>query len=121
MRPVGGVVAANCTGGVLLNPGDPDYFVAPQVPPACARATAVAYILISHGPNGKRVYNLSSGARIGAVPANPREAENVDGDVVFSDPFSRSTSGNVKEIDDIVLWRTQDMIFAQQGKSCSMP
>lgn len=121
MRPVGGVVAPDCTGGTLLNPGDTDYFIAPQVPPVCARATAVAYVLISHGPNGLGVYNLSTGLRAGPAPINPAEAENTDGDVVFSDQFSRSTSNDVNEMDDIVLWRTQDMMFARQEKSCAMP
>lgn len=122
MRPVGGALGADClTGGVLLNPGDAGYFTAPQVPPACARATAVAYILVSHGPNRRGAYDVSIGARTAPAPLNPAEAENTDGDVVFRDPFSRSMSEDVNEIDDIVLWRTQDIIFAGQEKSCAMP
>jgi hypothetical protein len=26
-----------------------------------------------------------------------------------------------KSFDEVVLWRTQDMIFAEQGKNCSLP
>lgn len=111
---------ARCTGSTI-DFGMVGYFTAPQVPPACARATAVAYILVSHGPDGRGIYNIQTGNRL-AMPAPVNiQDENADGDTVFRDQFSRQDVAGANRSDDLVLWRTQDLIFAAQGESCSLP
>lgn len=113
-------LTANCTGSTIQF-GFSGYFDAPQVPPACARATAIAYVLVSHGPDGRGVYNVNNGARLATpAPVNLQD-ENTDGDTVFLDQFSRQDIEGVSKMDDLVLWRTQDLIFASQGESCSLP
>lgn len=124
MRPVdtdaGGFDPVACTGGDLLRDTDANYLVVPQVPPECARSTDVAYVLISHGQNGSGAYNISTGTPLD-VPASPLEMENADGDSIFREHIWRSDTGDAKQMDDIVLWRTQDMIFAAQGETCLLP
>lgn len=113
-------VTPSC-GGNTIDFGLAGYFDAPQVPPACARATAIAYVLVSHGPDGRGVYDLSTGGRL-ATPAPVQiQDENADGDATFRDQFSRSTREGAGKMDDLVLWRTQDLIFASRGESCSLP
>lgn len=113
-------LTANCTGNTIQF-GFSGYFDAPQVPPACARATAIAYVLVSHGPDGRGVYNVNNATRL-AMPAPVNlQDENADGDTVFLDQFSRQDVNGASKMDDLVLWRTQDLIFASQGESCSLP
>lgn len=81
------------------------------------RITALAYTLVSHGPNGlNAAFNLNTGARPVAAPADPFELENWNDDNIFRDVFTKSDV-----YDDILFWRTQDLIFAEQGESCVVP
>ncbi len=113
MRPVDPATGAviNTTGG--------SYYLAPQVPPANARATAPAYILISHGINGLGAFIPANNTR-NTAPTAAQELENTDGDNTYFDTKTRSTN-IVTRFDDLILWRTQDAIFAEEGESCSVP
>ena len=113
MRPV------NFSTGALINTTGGEYYLAPQVPPANARATAPAYILISHGMNGLGAFLPGSNTR-NTLPTTAQELENADGDNTYFDTKTRSTNV-VTRFDDLILWRTQDAIFAEEGESCSVP
>ncbi len=111
----------NTCAGTVMQFGFPGYFLEAQVPPACARATAIAYVLVSHGPDGRGVYSINNGARINVPVAANLQDENFDGDGIFRDQFLRQNVNGANGIDDLVLWRTQDLIFASQKESCSLP
>ena len=100
-----------------------DHFDWPQVPPSNIRATAPAYILISHGRNEEGAYTPVSGGRT-PLPAAAQifEVENTDGDNVYIDAQTRSSNeANAASFDDVVIWRTQDIIMASEGNTCSVP
>jgi hypothetical protein len=87
------------------------------------RAEAPVYILISHGPNrygaytGKNITRWAKGADI-----TPDEDVNVtEGTRVFYEIPPVARAGAEKTFDDLTLWRSQDMIFAGQGRSCALP
>ena len=63
----------------------------------------------------------SGKARFPLTGATPAEIENANGDRVFIEIPPADRAGVEKSFDEVVLWRTQDMIFAEQGKSCSLP
>lgn len=106
--------------GLPIPEGSAGYFEAPQVPPANERATALAYILISHGQNQLGAFLPTLGGRDPVLPpAGSVEAENTDGDNVFTD--QQTFSLNVATFDDLIIWRTQDLIFAAEGESCATP
>lgn len=117
MRPV------DFTTGALINTTGGEYYLAPQVPPANARATAPAYILISHGINGLGAFTPANNGR-NPLPTTAQELENTNGDTdvtrTYFDTKTRSTN-IVTRFDDLILWRTQDAIFAEEGESCSVP
>jgi len=99
----------------------PDPFAA-NVPVANNdRVTAPVYILISHGSNGYGAWIGSGKARISVANATPGEIQNASGKRTFVEIPPADRAGKDRSYDDIVLWRTQDMIFAGQGKSCSLP
>jgi prepilin-type N-terminal cleavage/methylation domain-containing protein len=106
------------TGNLITAVGG-DYYLAPQVPPANARATAPAYIVISHGKNGLGAFEPATNAR-NTLPTTAQELENADGDNTYFDTKTRSTNV-VTRFDDLILWRTQDAMFAEEGESCSVP
>ena len=102
------------------------YYLQPQVPLPQFRATAIAYVLVSHGPDGNGAFapaingGTLTDARVG-FDAAERQGENADNDNVFvAHADSVALEGNTK-IDDIVSWRTQDAIFAEEGDSCASP
>lgn len=120
-------------GSAMMRPVDPatnlpisildsvsDYYKAPQVPPANARITAVAYAIISHGPDQRGIFNLNNGTRVNP-PAGDAQAENADGDTTYVDQYARSQSQGATQNDDLVVWQTQDSILASQGDSCVVP
>jgi hypothetical protein len=53
--------------------------------------------------------------------ATPGETKNAGGARTFVEIPPAERTDKEKSFDDIVLWRSQDMIFAGQGKSCSLP
>ena len=63
----------------------------------------------------------SSQPKIFADDPRIAENENANGDRVFIEIPPADRAGVEKGFDEVVLWRTQDMIFAEQGKSCSLP
>ena len=69
------------------------------------RAIAPVYVLVAHGRS----------------TPTPAETENANGDRIFIEIPQAERTGKERSFDDVVLWRTQDMIFAAQGKSCSLP
>lgn len=103
-----------------------NYYLQPQVPLPQFRATGIAYILVSHGPDREGVFmpNINGAtleaARVGFV-AGKRQAENANNDNVFFDHAEIIAADDNTKIDDVVLWRTQDAIFAAKGKSCATP
>jgi prepilin-type N-terminal cleavage/methylation domain-containing protein len=99
----------------------PDPFVADVQVPHDDRATAPVYVLVSHGRDGYGAWTGSGRARFPLDDATPGEQENGNGDRVFVEIPPADRTNKEKTFDDIVLWRTQDMIFAGQGKSCSLP
>jgi type II secretory pathway pseudopilin PulG len=99
----------------------PDPFVPDVQVPANDRVTAPVYVLVSHGRNGHGAWTGTGKARFSFLRATPAEIENANGDRVFIDIPPAERTGVEKSFDEVVLWRTQDMIFAEQGKSCSLP
>ena len=99
----------------------PDPFVADVQVPANDRATSPVYVLVSHGRDGHGAWTGAGKARFSLTGATPAEIENANGDRVFIEIPAADRAGVEKSFDEVVLWRTQDMIFAEQGKSCSLP
>lgn len=81
-----------------------------------------AFALISHGENGEGSF-LANGTRdtYDAGGAGDAEDENANFDNVFADgPVNKGAGAGY--FDDIVLWRTQDGIVAENGtSSCRYP
>ncbi len=99
----------------------PDLY-APNVPvPDKDRVTAPVYVLVSHGKNGFGVLSGVGRTRFPVEGATPAEKENANGDRTFVEILPADRAGKEIGFDDSVLWRTQDMIFAEQGKSCALP
>jgi type II secretory pathway pseudopilin PulG len=99
----------------------PDPFVPDVQVPANDRATASVYVLVSHGRDGHGAWTGAGKARFPLAGATPAEIENANGDRVFIEIAPADRAGAEKSFDEVVLWRTQDMIFAERGKSCSLP
>lgn len=87
--------------------------------PTADRSTGIAYVLLSHGRNGIGAY-LSDGTRLNAGAGGPDEIENDNDDRVFIERSEISESPT-DYFDDLVIWRTQDLIYAEQGESCVKP
>jgi type II secretory pathway pseudopilin PulG len=99
----------------------PDPFVADVQVPHDDRATAPVYVLVSHGRAGYGAWTGSGRTRFPLAGATPAEIENANGDRTFVEIPPIDRTDKEKTFDDLVLWRSQDMIFASQGKSCSLP
>lgn len=92
--------------------------------PLNQRPMATVYVLLSHGINGHGAY-IGNGFQVSTNGATPHELVNASGgrtyyDVANIDRLGTGAAGEMK-FDDIMLWRTQDGIFAEQGKSCALP
>ncbi len=88
------------------------------------RPTAPVYILVSHGPDGYGAYNVDNGGARNPVvgtPATSDEITNASDTGTFYEIPKLNRSGLQQGFDDIVLWRTQDLIFAEQGQTCAIP
>ncbi len=99
----------------------PDPFVPDVQVPANDRATAPVYLLVSYGRNGHGAWTGVGNAKLPITGATPAEIENANGDRAFIEIPPAERAGVEMSFDEVVLWRTQDMIFAEQGKSCSLP
>jgi prepilin-type N-terminal cleavage/methylation domain-containing protein len=99
----------------------PDPFVPDTQVPANDRAIAPVYLLVSHGRNGYGAWTGTGKTRFPITGATPAAAENANGDRVFIEIPPAERTNAEKNFDEVVVWRTQDMIFAGQGKSCSLP
>ena len=99
----------------------PDPFVPDVQVPANDRTTAPVYVLVSHGRDGHGAWTGAGKAKFPLAGATPAETENANGDRVFIEIPPADRAGMEKSFDEVILWRTQDMIFAEQGKSCSLP
>jgi type II secretory pathway pseudopilin PulG len=99
----------------------PDPFAADVQVPHNDRVAAPVYVLVSHGANGRGAWTGSQRARFPLADATPAEIENANGDRVFVEIPPVDKTGKEKTFDDVVLWRTQDMIFESQSQSCSLP
>lgn len=87
--------------------------------PASDVSTGIAFILVSHGANGYGAFQ-DNASRFRPTDGGPDEDENADIDRAFVDRSDQSDS-STDYYDDIVLWRTQDAMFAEQGESCAKP
>jgi hypothetical protein len=99
----------------------PDPFVPDVQVPSNDRTTAPVYVLVSYGRGGHGAWTGAGKSRFSIAGATPAEIENANGDRVFIEIPPAERTGVEKSFDEVVLWRTQDMIFAEQGKSCSLP
>jgi prepilin-type N-terminal cleavage/methylation domain-containing protein len=99
----------------------PDPFVPDVQVPANDRSTAPVYVLVSHGREGYGAFTGVGKARFPIEAATPAAKENANGDRIFIEIPPSERTGVEKSFDEVVLWRTQDMIFAEAGKSCSLP
>lgn len=99
----------------------PDPLAADVQVPANDRATAPVYVLLSYGRGGHGAWTGVGKNRFPVTGATPAEIENANGDRVFIEIPRAERTGVEKSFDEVVLWRTQDMILAEQGKSCSLP
>ena len=89
--------------------------------PANDRVTAPVYVLVSHGREGYGAFTGVGKARFSVSGATPAEIENANGDRTFIEIPPAERAGIEKKFDETLVWRTQDMIFAEAGKSCSLP
>lgn len=99
----------------------PDPFAPDVQVPSNDRATAPVYVLVSHGHEGYGAFTGAAKARFPVTGASPAQSENANGDRVFIEIPPAERAGVEKSFDDTILWRTQDLILAEQGKSCSLP
>lgn len=99
----------------------PDPFVPDTQVASNDRATAPVYVLVSYGRGGHGAWTGVGKAKFPLTGATPAEVENANGDRVFIEIPPAERAGPEKGFDEAVLWRTQDMIFAEAGKSCSLP
>jgi hypothetical protein len=121
--------ASDCSSYKSANVSYPNPMVSNVQVPDNDRPTAPVYILISHGRNGYGAYlGQGVGVRLPKAGATPAEIVNASGNTgnrtYFEIPaIDRTSAGPTNEMnyDDVVVWRTQDMMFASQGKSCSLP
>jgi prepilin-type N-terminal cleavage/methylation domain-containing protein len=92
-------------------------------PVSTDRPTSPVYVLVSHGADGYGHYNVNTGARISTTgtSATPDEKKNASDTGIYFDIPKIDRSGAEKGFDDVVLWRTQDIIFAEQGETCAGP
>jgi prepilin-type N-terminal cleavage/methylation domain-containing protein len=91
--------------------------------PGTDRPTAPVYVLVSHGANGFGAYNVNIGVRNSLAGATADEKMNASDTGTFYEipPLDRTSTKGEMTFDDFVLWRTQDLIFASQGKTCASP
>jgi prepilin-type N-terminal cleavage/methylation domain-containing protein len=83
-------------------------------------ATAVAFVLISHGMNGSGTFAGIPSTLRNPAPASGLEQENTDGDRDFG--IGQATMSGANYFDDIVRWMTQDQLMAYNGaSSCRYP
>ena len=99
----------------------PDPFVPDVQVPSNDRATSPVYVLVSHGRDGYGAWTGAGKVKFPLTGATPAEIENANGDRIFIEISPSERIDVEKGFDEVVLWRTQDMIFAEQGKSCSLP
>ena len=85
------------------------------------RVTAPVYVLVSHGLWGEGSFSGKGRAKTSGWRMTPAEKENANGDRTYVEIPAPERTGKEKSFDDTVVWRTQDMIFASQGGSCSLP
>lgn len=84
---------------------------------AADNVTTIAFVLVSHGPNGFGAFS-PTGARLPTLGATPGAGElaNADGDNAFV------AAPRSPIFDDSLKWRTQDQIYAETGAgSCAFP
>ena len=84
--------------------------------------TQIAFVIVSHGSNRYGAF-LPNGNRIGGTAGafGDDETENQDDDEDIVTLPMNTIEGNT-HFDDIVMWRTQDQIYAETGAgSCSFP
>jgi len=91
-----------------------------KAPPAM-NVAAIAFVLVSHGANGKGAF-LPNGTRIPTDPSTgAAEIENQNGNNVFVYAPLNNTNG-AAHFDDVVMWRTQDELYSALGHvSCRIP
>ena len=99
----------------------PDPSKPASVIPDNDRATAPVYVLISHGLWGEGAFSGVGRKKTAGWRMTPAEKENANGDRKYVEIPVPERAGKEKSFDDTVLWRTQDMIFAAQNGSCSLP
>jgi prepilin-type N-terminal cleavage/methylation domain-containing protein len=85
------------------------------------RVTAPVYVLISHGMWGEGAFSGTGLEKTSGWHMTPAEKENANGDRKYVEIPVPERKNQEKTFDDTVLWRTQDMIFAAQNGSCSLP
>ena len=78
-------------------------------------------VLVAYQIGGYGAWSGTGKARLSLDNATHFEIENADGNRTFVEIPPVDRTGKEKSFDDIVLWRSQDMIFASQGNSCSLP
>ena len=94
--------------------------ISSNTPPAM-NAEAIAFVLVSHGPNGNGAF-LPKGTRIPTdASSGTAKIENQNGDNVFVYAPLNNTNG-AAHFDDVVMWQTQDELYSALGHlSCQIP
>ena len=85
------------------------------------RVIAPVYVLISHGMWGEGSFSGNGRAKTSGWRMTPAEKQNASGEGKYVEIPVPERTGKEKSFDDTVVWRTQDMIFAAQNGSCSLP
>ncbi|MBI1326633.1 MAG: prepilin-type N-terminal cleavage/methylation domain-containing protein [Alphaproteobacteria bacterium] len=122
-NPAGDTIL-NCP---AANPADPcwdDYYISAPRPPKYVTSNVPAFVIVSHGANGRGVYIVDGGAAGTKAnttsSASQREYDNMTADKSFSDyPYFFNDTAN--PYDDLMIWRTQEQMFAEYGGSCNLP
>lgn len=107
--------------GLSYAPVDTAYTGAVAFDLADDNVTAIAFMLLSHGHNGVGAFLESGGRTSAGGIAGTGETENANNDNVFIS-LPHSLAESLQHFDDVIMWRTQDQIYAETGAgSCSFP
>ncbi len=124
-RQVAGIVYASGTSYDVTTVSYPNPMTPNGIIDNDDRVTAPVYVLVSHGNHGGGSFNANAGAVTHyPITADATPAENVNAAdnarTFFDIPVIQKDNDEMTN-DDVILWRTQDMIFSSQGQSCSLP
>ena len=123
IRVLDGLGSASSVYGGLHESNATEYVPVDGIPVTTTNTDSklVAFVLVSHGPNGDRAYTNTGGRRPVTAAAGSQESENHNDDLTFVDR-QLSLADGIDYFDDLVLWRANDQLVSLFGNdSCGRP